>query len=154
MKTLMPVLFALVFLLPTAGQPAAGVPPGIEQLHQEDIAATLAGDPQRLANLFTEDGVLLEPGSPVQSGRATILAKDLKEKQAQPQIKPLEYKPEIHDLRVHGDWAVEWTYFSAAYQEKPGAPTQRFRGKGLRVLRRQPDGSWKFSHVAWNPVDE
>ncbi len=61
--------------------------------------------------------------------------------------------PDIRGVEVHGDWAVEWMYFSAAFQEKPGAPVQRFRGKALRVLRRQPDGSWKFPHVAWNTAE-
>jgi len=25
-----------------------------------------------------------------------------------------------------------------------------FRGKSLRVLKREPDGSWKFARVMWN----
>lgn len=123
---------------------------GISRLHAEDVAATLSGDPQRLANLFTEDGVLLEPGSPAQTSRAEILAENLKEKKAHPEAKNLEYRPEIHDLRVFGDLAVEWSTFSTEFQERVGAPVQRFNGKAIRVLRRQPDGSWKFSHVAWN----
>ena len=144
MCCLLLVLCALIVLAQT------GVPKGIQRLHEEDIAATLGGDPQRLANLFTEDAVLLEPGGSAQIGRAAILAQDLKEKKEHPQSKVIEYKPEIHDVRVYGDVAVEWSTFTGAFQEKPGAPVQRFRAKGLRVLRKQADGSWKFSHVAWN----
>jgi uncharacterized protein (TIGR02246 family) len=130
-----------------------GIPSGIQRLHDEDVAATLAFDPQRLANLFSDDAVLLEPGSPPRIGRAAILAEDVKEKREHPQQKIVEYKPEIHDLRVNGDWAVEWTTFSAAFQEKPGARLRRFHARALRVLRKEPDGSWKFTHVAWNMAE-
>ncbi|HUN88503.1 MAG TPA: SgcJ/EcaC family oxidoreductase [Terriglobales bacterium] len=130
-----------------------GVPRGIQRLHDEDVAATLAFDPQRLANLFTEDAVLLEPGAPPQIGRAAFLALNVRDAKQHPNGKCLEYKAEVHDLRLHNDWAVEWTTFTAAFQDKPDAPVQRFKGRALRVLRREPDGSWKFSHVAWNAAE-
>ena len=146
-------LLSFCCVLPLYAQSNSAIPAGIQELHREDIAATLSGNPQRLANLFTEDAVLLEPGGKAQLGRAAILAENLKEKKSDPEGKELEYQPEIHGLQVHGNWAVEWTYFTAVFREKPGAPIQRMKGKALRVLERQPDGSWKFSHVAWNTVE-
>ena len=44
----------------------------IQKLHQQDIDATLAHDPQALADLFTEDAVLLEPGAPPVIGKPAI----------------------------------------------------------------------------------
>jgi len=122
----------------------------IDRLHAEDVAATLAGDPVRLANTFTTDAVLLEPGAPPQLGRAAILAENVKELKAHPQYRELEYKPVIHKLEVHGDWAIEWISFTGAYREDPSKPVQHWSGKGLRVLRREADGIWKFSYIAWN----
>jgi uncharacterized protein (TIGR02246 family) len=124
---------------------------GIEALHRQDVTATLRGDPTALANLFTDDAVLIEPGSPVVIGRRAILAENRKERAAHPQARTLAYKPEIRDLGIlPGGWAIEWDYFDAAFRESPNAPALRFRGRALRVLRRQNDGSWKFSRVMWN----
>lgn len=131
----------------------SAVPAAIQRLHQEDIAATLANDPRRLANLFTDDGILLGPDAPPRVGRAAILAANLREQQTYPNEQQLAYTPTIHDVRVNGDWAVEWFEFTAGSQEQPGAPVKAFRAKGLRVLRRLPDGSWRFSHVAWSQAN-
>jgi uncharacterized protein (TIGR02246 family) len=126
---------------------------GIEKLHQEDVAATLSGDPVALANLFTDDAVLLEPGSPAIIGKKTILAEDEKEKASNTGFRELSYRPEIKDLRIVGGWAFEWGYFDASYQETPRGEVKRFRGKSLRILKREPGGAWKFARVMWNVAE-
>jgi len=125
----------------------------IEKLHQLDIAATLAGDPQALADLFTDDAVLLEPGGQAQVGRRSILAEDEKEKAEHPEMKVLTYAPEIRDLKIADRWAFEWGYFSSSYRESPNGQAKSFRGKVLRVLHKQGDGSWKFARVMWNMAE-
>ena len=40
-------------------------------------------------------------------------------------------------------WAFEWGYFTASYVETGGGEEKRIRGKLLRVLKKQRDGSWK-----------
>jgi ketosteroid isomerase-like protein len=122
----------------------------IERLHGEDVAATLSGDPAALANLFTDDAVLLEPGSPAVIGKKAILAENEKEKASNPGFRELSYRPEIRDLQIVGGWAFEWGYFDASYEDFPGGKVKRFRGKSLRVLKREPGGSWKFARVMWN----
>jgi len=121
----------------------------IEKLHQKDVEATLSGDPMALADLFTDDAVLLEPGSPAVVGKSAILKKNEEEKAAHPNSKVLSYRPEIKSLEVVNSWAFEWTHFDASIQESAGSDMS-FRGKGLRVLKREPDGSWKFARVMWN----
>lgn len=123
---------------------------GIEKLHQQDVAATLAHDPQALAELFTEDAVLLEPESAPLIGRPAILAANKKDQAAHPATKVISYKPEIKDLQVVDGLAYEWDYFDASFKESDRAATQSFRGKALRILKREPDGSWKFARVMWN----
>ena len=53
------------------------------------------------------------------------------------------YRSEIKNIQIAGDWAFEWGYFS--YRE--ATDTAAIRGKVMRVLKRQPDGSWKFARV-------
>src|SRR5262249_56317891 len=67
----------------------------IEKLHQQDVAATLAHDPQTLADLFTDDAVLLEPGAAPVIGKSAIFEENKKDRAEHPQMKVLSYKPEI-----------------------------------------------------------
>jgi uncharacterized protein (TIGR02246 family) len=122
----------------------------IQKLHQQDIDATLAHDPQALADLFTDDAVLLEPGTPAVIGKPAILADNKKDTMEHPDAKVVSYKPEIKDLQVADGWAFEWDTFEASYKESEKAEVKTFRAKALRILKKQPDGSWKFARVMWN----
>jgi hypothetical protein len=86
-------------------------------------------------------------------GRQAILAVNQREKARLPEAKTLNYKPEIRDLHIEKGWALEWDYFDVSFQDSPKAPVQSFRGKGLRILKREPDGTWKFARVMWNLVE-
>ena len=115
---------------------------GIERLHQMDVETTISGKADDLAKLWDKDAVRLLPDSPVEIGKAAIYATDKKEETSGEGLNAC-YKPEIKDLQIAGDWAFEWGYFS--YK---GSPKEKaIRGKVLRVIKRQPDGSWKFARV-------
>jgi uncharacterized protein (TIGR02246 family) len=124
----------------------------IEKLHQKDVAATLAGDPKALADLFTDDAVLMQPGGPAVVGKKAILEENERKKAQHPESRSLTYKPDIRDLQILNGWAFEWGYFEASFQASPKAEVKSFHGKVLRVMGRQPDGSWKFARVSWNPA--
>ena len=95
--------------------------------------------------------MLLEPGAVPVIGKPAILAQNQKDRAAHPRMKVISYKPEIKDLQVAGSVAFEWDSFEASFSESgEGNDTQTFRGRALRVLQRQPDGSWKFCRVMWN----
>src|SRR5438270_3789137 len=119
---------------------------GIERLHQQDVEATLSGKADDLAKLWDNEAVRIQPGRPVEIGKAVIYANDKRweESGGSP---TLCYKAEIKDLQIVGDWAFEWGYFSykETGQDKP------MRGKVSRVMKRQPDGSWKFARVMGYP---
>jgi ketosteroid isomerase-like protein len=115
---------------------------GIERLHKLDIAATLSGKADELAKLWDNDAVRLLSDAPVEIGKSLIHADDKREEAAGEGLGAC-YRPEIQDLQIAGDWAFEWGYFS--YKASP--QTKAFRGKVLRVIKRQPDGSWKFARV-------
>lgn len=122
----------------------------IEKFHQQDIAATLANDPTALAATWSDDAVRMEPGGPAEVGKDTIVSNDIQDKAAHPDAVILTYRPEIRDVQIAGEWAFEWGYFNSSYQESKNAPIKTFREKFLRVLERQPDGSWKLARVISN----
>jgi len=115
----------------------------IEQLHRQDVEATLSGKADDFAKLWDSQAVRLQPGSPAEIGKAVIYTDDKHEEANSNAGRTLCYQSEIKDLQIAGDWAFEWGYFS--YKESANAKPGR--GKVLRVLKRQPDGSWKFTHV-------
>jgi len=110
-------------------------------------ATTAPGDPKLLANLWTEDAVRINPGGRVEVGRAAIRAADERTTVRHPQGQVLTYVPTIKDLRITGEWAFEWGTFNASYRDSAAAEVQKVKGTVLRVLRKQPDGTWKFARV-------
>jgi ketosteroid isomerase-like protein len=114
----------------------------IQRLHEQDVRATLTGKADDLAKLWDSEAVRIQPGLPAEIGRPTIYADDKREEESG-HGQSACYKPEFKDLQIAGDWAFEWGYFS--YKESANAKPGR--GKVLRVIKRQPDGSWKFARV-------
>ena len=146
-------LLSLKALRPMCASAAGDDRAAIEKLHQQDVSATLAKDPKALADLFTEDAVLLQPGQAPVVGKKAIFAENLQDQTAHPDAKVLSYKPEIKDLQIHGDFAFEWDTFEASYKDSANGEAKTFRAKALRILQRQPDGSWRFSRVMWNMAE-
>lgn len=119
---------------------------GIERLHQQDVAATLSGKADDLAKLWDNDAVRIQPGRPVEVGKAVIVAND-KQWEASGGHGAACYVAEIQKVQIAGDWAFEWGYLSF----KDSASTPAIRGKVSRIMKRQPDGSWKFASVMVMP---
>lgn len=120
---------------------------GIERLHQQDVEATLSDKADDLAKLWDNEAVRLEQGDQAEVGKAVIYADDKRWQAKSAGSHTLYYKPEIKDLQMAGDWAFEWGYFDTAYKESANAKPVTLRGKQLRILKRQPDGSGKFARV-------
>jgi len=119
---------------------------GIERLHQQDRDATLSGKADELVKLWDPEAVRIQAGRPAEVGRNVIYEDD---KGWEAKIGPREHwlcaELEIQDLQIHGNWAFEWGYFS--YKAETNGKTEIGQGKVMRVMRQQPDGSWKFSRV-------
>ena len=115
----------------------------IEQLHKQDVAATFSGKADDLAQLWDNEAVRISPGGPAEIGKAAIYAGDKREEASGFAGHTVCYNPEIKDLQIAGDWAFEWGYFSY----KGTGDSKPERGKVLRVIKRQQDGSWKFARV-------
>lgn len=105
----------------------------IEKLHEKDATASKARDGE----------------APVIS-RQTIrswLEKNLEESD---DYKITEYSHDYEEVQILGQWAFEWGTFSAAAKPVTGGPSMRETGKLLRILARQPDGTWKVARSIWN----
>lgn len=121
----------------------------IEKLHKKNIEVTLSQDPQGLLDLWTEDGVLLEPGSPPVVGKHAIQIYNEKGHAANPGFKVLSYAPTFKEIQIADGWAYEWGETDAQFTMSAEVPAVSLHIKGVRVLRRQSDGSWRMALTIW-----
>src|SRR5208283_1967792 len=119
----------------------------IEELHKADVDATLTQDASALTILWSETGVNFGfPGPPVVGIKAMKEAYE-KFRIDYPEFKVLKYAAEIKEVQIVDDWAIEVGEFDAVYQMSANSDPISVKDKGMRVLRRQTDGSWKFAVV-------
>ena len=122
----------------------------IERLHQEDKEATLSDNADQLAKLWDKDAVRLSAERPAEIGAAVIYADDKRWEKSSGRERSLCADYEIQDIQIAGDWAFEWGYFS--YKTSKDGKVSIGYGKGLRVMKRQSDGTWRFARVMSLPA--
>jgi uncharacterized protein (TIGR02246 family) len=118
----------------------------IEKLHRADIEATLPQDPGALTDLFSDDAVNLAFPTPA-VGRKAIREAYEKFRTEHPDFKVLKYAANIDNVQIVDDWAVEVGSFAGTYKMSAKDNPISVEDKGMRVLKRQSDGSWKFALV-------
>ena len=64
-----------------------------------------------------------------------------------PEFKVLNYAPVIRQVQIVDGWAIETGSFEATYQMSAKDKPVNVNDNGMRVLKRQNDGSWKFAVV-------
>jgi uncharacterized protein (TIGR02246 family) len=122
----------------------------IERLHRSDEQATLSQDPAALTDLWSDDGINLGfPGPPVVGTKAMREAYE-RFRTAYPDFQVLKYAPDYKNMQtaIVDEWAIEVSYTDATFKMSANAsPVSPPRTKGMRLLKRQNDGSWKFALV-------
>lgn len=113
---------------------------------EEEKAAIEAGDIHRYLAVLSDNAVFMPPNVSAKSGEE--LRQWLGDFLERIAIKYLDF---AHgetiirdDLACHA-YTCSWT----AVPKSGGAPTRMFF-KGMHVLRKQPDGSWRISWSIWN----
>ena len=117
----------------------------IERLHEVDMEATLSDKADQLAKLWDKDAVRLSVGRPAEIGAAVIYAHDKGWETSSGRERTLCFDLEIQDIQIAGDWAFEWGYGSL--KTSKGDKVSIDYGKGMRVMKRQSDGTWRFARV-------
>jgi ketosteroid isomerase-like protein len=114
----------------------------IEELHQKDRKASLQRDYGTLVSLMDEAMILIPQQRAPLRGKQAV-AENLKAYLEQTQgWKVTEYVHDFEEVEVAGDRAFEWGTYRGTVVPPGGQPI-RETGKIVRILRRQPDGSWK-----------
>jgi len=114
----------------------------IQKLTEAWLAAVRRKDIPALMNLITEDVVFLPPGVPPVRGKAAVEAMFAG---FFPQFSSIEQTAATEEVIVAGDWAFAWGSETFTLVPPTGIVPILLQGKGMSVLRRQSDGSWKFA---------
>jgi uncharacterized protein (TIGR02246 family) len=122
----------------------------IARLQEQDIAANTALDVDALVALTTDDVVLLPPGRAPVVGHQGLRSfyKGILEQAPDAQV--LAYSEQWEEVRVLGDFAVQWGTITERAKPSTTATETSSAVHAMRVLARQPDGSWKIARAMWN----
>ena len=123
----------------------------IEELHEKDIRYNVADDLDGLSSLWTEDVVTLPPNAGPVVGREASLEFFKNSRKQNPTEEILSFDEQWNEIRISGDWAWEWGTISS--RVRPASTENRevqLNYKVVRVLQRQPDGSWLIARSIWN----
>jgi len=119
----------------------------IAKLNEQDIEVTLSQDPQGLIDVWSDDGVRIQEGSPPVVGKQAIGAENEKVHAQYPEFKVSKYKTEITNVQIADGWAIEVGNVEAIYRMSAKDEPVNLKDAGMRLLKRQNDGSWKFALV-------
>ncbi len=134
----------------------ACAPPAAEWTDEARAAITAMGDRYlqalvdddgtAFASLFVEDGIRLVNNGAVTRGRAAIQA-------ALEGITSdfISFRTDNITIGGQGDLAYSWMDYDLTLVASDGAEPSIFYGRFLTVMRKQPDGSWLFVAVMFNP---
>lgn len=118
----------------------------MQALRRDYMACQGAGNSEGCVEFWAQDGVLMPPNEPAVRGHADLLAWYRSAFEAFAFDFEIEYEQAISS----GDWAFARASYSGTILSKATDEPIEDRGKILEVLRRQPDGSWKWHAHTWN----
>jgi ketosteroid isomerase-like protein len=125
----------------------------IEDLRRRDVAASIAGEIEKLKLLMDERCIVSPPDSEPESGRAFLDRAAESSKDAKSQEKIIELTQDWEELQLFGDFAYERGIVRYTVRNVDGEivrETQRL----MRILRRQDDGSWRVYRAMWHQPQE
>lgn len=107
--------------------------------------AVNSGDAESASRLYTEDALLMPPGSPQLQGRAAI--REAWQGMIDAGVKDLEFT--CHEAVEAGDTAIEVSALSASASGEGGSPVSLV-GKYIVIWKKGGDGDWYLHRDIWN----
>ena len=108
------------------------------------MAASKAGEVEKVLSLMADDVVFLVPGQPPMNKAAFAAAATGQARQNSPQF---DGTSEIQEIQVMGDWAFMWTKLKVVVTPPDGAPSMTRAGHTLSILKKQ-GGKWVLARDA------
>lgn len=118
----------------------------INAAQDRELAMAATGNADSMATVVTSDAELMPPNEPAVHGL------DAMKKWAETMFSQasLSGRYTSSDVTVSGDLAVARYTGELTITPKAGGAPVTERIKGIHVMKRQPDGSWKIAQDVWN----
>lgn len=126
----------------------------IEQLAENWRAGWLSGDPETLLSLLSDEPVL------IMSSQDPIIGKEAIRQLYQYVFENYTFTSDENYIRttdverieieVDGDLGYIWSRYKNTETPKAGGETIEDHGQSVSIVRRQHDGSWKFTRLIIN----
>src|SRR5688572_11681103 len=116
----------------------------IEELNDHDVKATLAGDVDAIVSQWTEDFTVLPPAGPIIRGRSANAAAAEQGKAQLQALVAVNYDVDFEEITLTGNHAFAWGTYRSTVRPRAGGADITYSGKLMRILQRQPDGTWKM----------
>jgi uncharacterized protein (TIGR02246 family) len=116
----------------------------IQQLVSTWMAASKAGDVEKVLSLMADDAIFLVPGQPVMRKADFAVAARTQSGQDAPQF---DGSSEIQEIKILGDWAFMWTKLTVVVTPPGGAQSMTRTGHTLTILKKQ-SGKWVLARDA------
>jgi uncharacterized protein (TIGR02246 family) len=118
----------------------------IKNLREQYMVSQNAGDAEGCVSYWDEDGVLMSPNEPSAVGREALLSWY---QTAFDNVK-VDFSISYEQIEVSGDWGFARGKYEGFIIPKPNGEPIPDKGKLLEILKRQPNGSWKFACHMYN----
>jgi uncharacterized protein (TIGR02246 family) len=119
----------------------------VRAVPEAERAAYESGNTAALADLVTDDVVVMPPNQAALHGRQALVEWETA-LAAQMTVTFQSYQSD--DIQVSGDVAIERYSGSVTFTPKAGGEAMSETMKGIHIYRRQADGSWKISQDIWS----
>jgi uncharacterized protein (TIGR02246 family) len=116
----------------------------IRQLVSTWMAASKAGDVEKVLSLISDDVVFLGPGRPLMRKADFAAAARAQSGSDAPQF---DGSSEIQEIKILGDWAFMWTKLTVVATPPGGGKTVTRAGHTLSILRKER-GKWTLARDA------
>jgi ketosteroid isomerase-like protein len=122
----------------------------IEQLHQDDIAGSLAFDVDKLTSTWDDEIVSLPPNAKPIAGKAANVKFLESQQKAMANVEILGYEETWDEVRILGEYAYEYGSLRSRIRQQNAKDETPLEFNVMRVLRKQPSGAWKVYRTIWN----
>lgn len=116
----------------------------IRQLVSTWMAASKAGDVEKVLSLMADDVVFLVPGQPVMRKADFAAVARAQSGHDAPQF---DGSSEIQEIKIFGDWAFMWARLTVVVTPPGGARSMTRAGHTLTILKKQ-NGKWVLARDA------
>ena len=118
----------------------------IQAVVDQELAMANAGNPDAFIAQFAVDATAMPPNEPAATGAA--FRDWVRAFMDQVTVSGAAYHQ--NEIFIEGDLAVHEYSFSWTITPSAGGEAINESGKGIHILRRQSDGSWRISHDIWS----